>query len=163
MTLLSKSSVGGGALELEDLAGVVGAVGLLATLADEFVGPGYRTAKSTAKPTTSSSSTQAVAVADGARDGELIRQGGGDRQGERGGSDSAGRALRECLAEKAREFFEGANKVCDFIVMLYSMYDMYLFLRSVLCVNMGYGIRVLLCYYVWATTTAVDLQYAEPI
>lgn len=30
--------MGGGALELEDLAGVVGAVGLLATLADEFVG-----------------------------------------------------------------------------------------------------------------------------
>lgn len=38
MRLLSEATVGGGALELEDLAGVVGAVGLLATLADEFVG-----------------------------------------------------------------------------------------------------------------------------
>ncbi|CAM9618773.1 unnamed protein product, partial [Laminaria digitata] len=38
LNLLSGASVSGGALELEDLAGVVGAVGLLATLADEFVG-----------------------------------------------------------------------------------------------------------------------------
>ncbi|CAN0189021.1 unnamed protein product [Scytosiphon promiscuus] len=46
--LLSEATVGGGALELEDLAGVVGAVGLLAALGDEFVGDGGVTRKGSA-------------------------------------------------------------------------------------------------------------------
>lgn len=47
--LLSEATVGGGALELEDLAGVVGAVGLLATLGDEFVGVGAAVGVGSAK------------------------------------------------------------------------------------------------------------------
>lgn len=74
MTLLKEATVGGGALELEDLAGVVGAVGLLAAIGDEFVG-------------------------------------GGGRGGDEG--SSAGKALRACLSDMARDFFQGANKVRD--------------------------------------------------
>lgn len=95
MTLLSESSVGGGALELEDLAGVVGAVGLLATLGDEFVEGGGDEQEHEHE-----------------HGGAYEALENGRTAGEPGGAKrNAGRALRECLSEKAREFFQDANKV----------------------------------------------------
>lgn len=103
ITLLSGASVGGGALELEDLAGVVGAVGLLATLGDEFVGDSDRCSGE-------------VGAGGGGRGGGE----GGEGRGKEGGS--AGRALRECLSEKAKEFFQGANK--EGVTVLKQMIEM---------------------------------------
>lgn len=79
--LLSEATVGGGALELEDLAGVVGAVGLLATLGDEFMG------------------------------GVGVKRDGGAAAAGKGKGKGKEKPLRECLSGMAREFFQGANKV----------------------------------------------------
>ena len=102
----------GGALELEDLAGVVGAVGLLATLADEFVGADEATPPGEAAEPGSWKPRESGLVSSdwGAGEGE-VGGGGASDGGGGGGGGSPGSALRECLSGMAKDFFEGANKV----------------------------------------------------
>lgn len=116
ISLLSDASVSGGALELEDLAGVMGAVGLLATLGDEFVAgcSGCRcddVHDANAGAASASASTTATTTATTQVGARTNMEGGGTGGHAACVCESAGGALRECLSEKARQFFEGANKV----------------------------------------------------
>lgn len=121
IALLSEASVSGGALELEDLAGVVGAVGLLATLGDEFVA-GSKNKKR--QPPQQAVAATAAPLPLTTTDGDLtimvpsahLDKGVGGGGGGAGAGVGAGRALRECLSDMAREFFRGANKVGWFLI-----------------------------------------------
>ena len=149
----------GGALELEDLAGVVGAVGLLATLADEFVGAEATTPSGILG---GSGSTQrwdsALVTSDedgGGGNGEGEGEGEGDGEGGEGvrvggGRGSPGSALRECLSGMAKEFFQGANKVrwdrdaflCYFVYRI--LYTQYVFSTlPTKCINVPLCTQVL--------------------
>lgn len=78
---------------------MVGAVGLLATLGDEFVGPELlgqmaATEENVGKPIKAEFHAESGC-------------GGADKGEHR----NAGRGLRECLSDMAKKFFQGANKV----------------------------------------------------
>lgn len=106
LKLLSDASVSGGALELEDLAGVVGAVGLLATLADEFVGK-----EQPPPPSSSVESHQSDFVANTNGETKVNAGASAPVSTPTRGASSAGSALRQSLSDMAKEFFKGANKV----------------------------------------------------
>ena len=94
---------------------MVGAVGLLATIGDEFVGPDPE------RPVTGTATAMGAApteVDEGRSEGAALPAefdgGRGDSGGGgtgKAGRRSAGHALRERLSDMAKEFFQGANKV----------------------------------------------------